>query len=305
MRTANKKTVSIIGAGRVGSTLTMLLFRAGYRIVSVISRHQTSARKLARLVQCPQYSISLSDVHPATRIICIAVPEENILGIAEEISKSVHIDFSKLAVFHTSGSLSSDALLPLRKKMALTFSLHPIQSFSKSSSLARQLDQMQQCVYGFEGEKAAIPIARQLVKSLQGVFVTIPKEEKFLYHIASVFASNYSVALLGVVDDVVKRIGGELTLAHFKPLVRTSIENAFQQTPVQALTGPIARGNFASVKNQLQKLQNIDPSLAVLYQNIGLQALKMAETRNSMKPKIAKQIRQILESSITIDKEKH
>jgi len=139
-------------------------------------------------------------------------------------------------------------IITASKENGINVFLHPIQSFSKSSSLAHQLDQMQQCVYGFEGEKAAIPIARQLVKSLQGVFVTIPKEEKFLYHIASVFASNYSVALLGVVDDVVKRIGGELTLAHFKPLVRTSIENAFQQTPVQALTGPIARGSFASVK---------------------------------------------------------
>ena len=305
MRSKNKNTISIIGAGRVGSTLTMLLFRAGYRIVSVISRNQTSARKLARFVHCPHYSTSLSDISPATSIICIAVPEEYILGIAKEISKSVHIDFSKLAVFHPSGSLSSDALLPLRRNGAITFSLHPIQSFSKSSSLAHQMDQMQHSVYGFEGEKAAIPIARQLVKSLHGVFVTIPKEEKILYHIASVFASNYSIALLGVVDDVVKRIGSELTLAHFKPLVRTSIENAFQQTPVQALTGPIVRGSFATVKNQLQQLQNIDPSLAVLYQHIGLQALKMAETRKSMKPKIAKQIRQILESSCTIVKEKH
>jgi predicted short-subunit dehydrogenase-like oxidoreductase (DUF2520 family) len=305
VRSKNKNTISIIGAGKVGSTLAMLLSRAGYRIVSVISRNQTSARKLARLVHCPHYSTSLSDVHPATKIICIAVPEENILEIAEEISKSMHIDFSKLAVFHTSGSLSSDALLTLRRKSAITFSLHPIQSFSKSSSLARQMDQMQHSVYGFEGEKAAIPIARRLVKSLHGVFVTIPKEEKILYHIASVFASNYSIALLGVVDDVVKRIGGELTLAHFKPLVRTSIENAFRQTPVQALTGPIARGSFATIKNQLQQLQNIDPSLAVLYQHIGLQALKMAETRKSMKPKIAKQIRQILEPSITSVKEKH
>jgi predicted short-subunit dehydrogenase-like oxidoreductase (DUF2520 family) len=167
------------------------------------------------------------------------------------------------------------------------------------------MDQMQQGVYGFEGEKAAVPGARQLVKSLRGLFVTIPKEEKILYHIASVFASNYSVALLGVVDDLVKRVGGGLTLAHFKPLVRTSIENAFQQTPVLALTGPIVRGSFTTVKNQLQKLQSVDPSLAVVYQHIGLQALRMAEKRKSMKPEIAKQIRQILESSITRVKEQH
>ena len=305
MQLSKKKTISIIGAGKVGSTMAMLFFRAGYCIVSVISRHKSSARKLARLVQCPHYSDSLSEISSETRIICIAVPEESILGIAEEISKNELLDFSTLAVFHTSGSLSSDALLSIRRKGANTFSLHPIQSFSKRTSLARQIDQMSQCVYGFEGDKSAIPIARQLVKLLRGVMVTIPKEEKFLYHIASVFASNYSIALLGVVDDVVKRIGGELKLAHFKPLVKTSIENAFQQTPVQALTGPIVRGSFTTVQNQLQKLQHIDPALAVLYQHIGLQALTMAEKRKSIKPKIVKQIRQILESSITSVKEKH
>jgi predicted short-subunit dehydrogenase-like oxidoreductase (DUF2520 family) len=167
------------------------------------------------------------------------------------------------------------------------------------------MDQMKHVVYGFEGEKTAIPLARQLVKSLHGVFVAIPKEEKILYHIASVFASNYSVALLGVVDDVVKRIRGELELAHFRPLVNTSIENAFQQTPVQALTGPIVRGSYTIVKNQLQKLQHIDPAMAALYRHIGLQALSMAEKRTSIKPKNAKLIRQILESSITNVKEKH
>ena len=294
MRAKKQNTMSVIGAGRVGSTLTLLLYRAGYDIVSVLSKKKKSARKLARLVQCRKYSDSLSDIHPATRIILIAVPDEDILGIAKELSKCAHLDFSKLAAFHTSGSLTSDALLPLRMKGVMTFSLHPIQSFSKASSLAHQIGQMRNVVYGFEGHKEAIPLARQLVKALCGTFVQIPKEEKILYHIASVFASNYSIAILGAIDDLTKRIGGGITLAHFKPLIKTSIENAFQQTPQMALTGPIARGSLATVENHLNTLRNANKQLALLYQQIGLQALQMAVKGKSIKPKVAKQIRQFL-----------
>ena len=294
MQSKNHYTISVVGAGKVGMTLAMLFHQAGYHIVSVISQKKNSARKLARLVRCKIYSGSLSHIHPATQIIIIAVPEEDILGIAEEITKRSNLDFSKIAVFHTSGSFTSDALLPLRKEGAMVFSLHPIQSFSKASTLAHQLARMKNVVYGFEGNRAALTLARQLVRTLCGTLVRIPKEEKFLYHIACVFASNYSVALLGAVDELTKRIGGEVKLAHFEPLVRTSIENAFQLTPKMALTGPIARGNSETVKNHLLELQKADKLMASLYQQIGLQALKMAATRKSLKPEVARQIRQIL-----------
>jgi predicted short-subunit dehydrogenase-like oxidoreductase (DUF2520 family) len=292
----NQTVMSVIGAGRVGSTLAMLSYRAGYRIVSVISQKKNSARNLARFVKCRKYSNSLSDIHPATRIILIAVPEEDIFRIAKEISKLAHLDFSKLIVFHTSGSLTSDALLPLHLKGALTFSLHPNQSFSKISPLAHQLAQMHNVMYGYEGNKETIPFARQLVKAFYGNLVIILKEEKILYHIACVFASNYSIALLGAIDDLVKYIGGGIKLEHFMPIVRTSIENAFHQTPKMALTGPIARGSSKVIAHHLLELRKTDKPMALLYQQIGLQALKMAEMGKSITPKVAKQIRHILES---------
>jgi predicted short-subunit dehydrogenase-like oxidoreductase (DUF2520 family) len=296
MRNKNQFTISIVGAGKVGSTLAMLFCHAGYRIVSVISQKKNSAKKLARLVRCETYSDSLSEIHSATRIILIAGPDEDILGIAEEIAKRSNLDFSKLAVFHTSGSLTSDALLSLHREGAIVFSLHPIQSFSKASTLAHQMARMKNVVYGFEGNKEALALAHQLVKDLRGKLVQIPKEEKILYHIACVFASNYSTVLLGVVDELTKRIDGGIKLAHFESSVKTSIENAFQQTPKMALTGPIARGSFETIENHLHELRKVDKSLSLLYQRIGLQALKMAVNRKSLKPKIAKQIWQILES---------
>jgi predicted short-subunit dehydrogenase-like oxidoreductase (DUF2520 family) len=248
------------------------------------------------MIQCRNFSDSLSDIHRETRIILIAVPEEYILGIAEEILKHSHLDFSKLAVFHTSGSLTSDALLPLRKKGAVVFSLHPIQSFSKALTLDHHIVRMKNVVYGFEGYKTALPLARRLVEALCGKLVRIPKEEKILYHIACVFASNYSVAVLGTVEELTQRIHGDLKLSHFEPLVKTSIENAFSLTPVMALTGPIIRGSTSTLEGHVNELRKKDKTLASLYQQIGLQALKMAVRKKSIKPNVARHIQQIFES---------
>ena len=303
MRT-NKFPVSIIGAGRVGSTLAMLLHRGGYRVVSVISQRKHSARKLAHLVGCDLYSDSVSDIHPATRVVLVAIPEEFVSGIAAEMTARAHLDFPNLVVFHTSGSLTSDALMPVQRKGGMTFSLHPIQSFSTAVSPAQQLRRMKNVAYGFEGNTSALPMARRLVKEFNGTFVQIPKEEKILYHIACVFASNFSVALLGTVEDLVKRIGGGLRLSHFEPLVKASIETVFQSTPHQALTGPIVRGSSETVEQHMRELWKTDPPLAFLYQQIGLQALTMAVRRKSLNPTVAKQIRQILNSK-TIVKENH
>jgi predicted short-subunit dehydrogenase-like oxidoreductase (DUF2520 family) len=296
MRNKNQYLISVVGAGKVGTTLAMLFHRAGNRIVSVVSQKKNSASKLAHLVQCGKYSDDLSDIHPTTRIILIAVPEEKVSGIAKEIAKRSHLDFSRLAVFHTSGLLTSDALLPLHMEGATIFSLHPLQSFSKASTLAHQMAWMKNVVYGFEGNTAAITLAHRLVNALCGTLVKIPKEEKILYHAACVFASNYPVVLLGVVDELAKRIGGGIRLAHFGPLVKTSIENAFQLTPKMALTGPIVRGSSKTVRDHLHELRKIDRSLALVYQRIGLCALRMAVMRKSLKPKVAKRIQQILES---------
>jgi predicted short-subunit dehydrogenase-like oxidoreductase (DUF2520 family) len=286
--------VSIIGAGKVGTTLAVLLKKAGYRIVSVMSRKKSSARKLARLVGCTSFSDSLANLHFSTRILLLACPEETISAIVGEIKRNASIDFTRCIVFHTSGSLTCDVLAPLRKKGATVFSLHPIQTFPKALPLSAQMEQMKDIWYGFEGERDALQFACRLVKDLGGRIVRIPKEEKILYHIVCVLASNYSVAILGAVETLARRVGNDLTLRQVIPLIRTSIEHAFQLTPEKALTGPIARGSVSTVQKHLQKLEKVDKRLAILYRQLGKQALEMVKKRNSLAPKLINQIQRIL-----------
>ena len=289
-------SISIIGAGKVGTTLTVLFHRAGYRIASVISREQKSAKKLANLVGCRSFSSSIIDIANSTQILIIATPEEAISDVVRQLVNHPSLNFRKIVVFHTSGVITSDVLLPLHYRGAIVFSLHPIQTFPKDLTLANQLQRIENIYYGFEGTNKAFQQASYLVKVLGGKIIRIPKEKKILYHIACVVASNYSVALLGMVEEVLALVGGDVRLKHFAPLIKSSIENAILLTPKKALTGPIARGSISTIECHLRELFKKDKHLALQYRQLGRQVLQWTSIQKMLTQETKQKLKKLLES---------
>lgn len=283
--------VSIVGAGRVGTALAVLLRRKGFRIVSVVSRRKASAQRLAALVRCRSYSQNIADLHPTTNFLFIATADEAVSTVAHRIARSAPLNFSRLIVAHTSGLLTSDELAPLKRKGATTLSLHPIQTFPRHQSLHQQLRMLQGISYGVEGSPAARRFARVLVARLGGRMLEVPKDEKISYHLACVFASNYSVALLGAVYDISKRFADP---RHVGMLVKTSVENAFDLSPQHALTGPIARGNVNAVQQHLAELRRKHKGLADLYKVLGLYTLELTKRGRTLPPQTVKHLKEIL-----------
>lgn len=273
--------VSIIGAGKVGTTLAALLHRNGYDIASVISLHRSSAKRCARLVRCSKYSSNIADISPLTQFILIAVPEENIQQVAQRLSKVRAIDFSRLYVAHTSGVLSSEALKPLAAVGAKTFSLHPIQSFPRNISLTKQQHMMNGVPYGFEGSSRHIAFAKRIVRALNGRFLVVPKEKKILYHIACVFASNYVVSVLGALEELAGELRFSKPLKPFERLMKSSMENALRDGAVNALTGPVSRGSIETIKLHLNELSG-NKKLKKLYRSLGAQALELARRQGKL-----------------------
>jgi predicted short-subunit dehydrogenase-like oxidoreductase (DUF2520 family) len=289
-----RRSVCIIGAGKVGSTLAMLLKRSGYRIISVVSGERSSAKKLAGQVGCARYSTALSQLPSSARIVLIAAPDERIPGIAVELARRTDLQFRRLVVFHSSGTLTSDALLPLHKKGAKTFSFHPIQTFPPATDLADRLVRMKGITYGCEGPPAAIRFARDVAEDIDGTIIRISKKKKILYHIACVVASNYSVALLGMTEEVLRLVGGDIRLRHLLPLIETSIANAIRLSPAKALTGPIARGSLATVKSHVRELLRTDRRLARLYCRYGMQALRLVARDRKMPQRTVREMEKVL-----------
>ncbi len=293
----NKAAITVVGAGVVGTTLALLLRKSHFPIVSVISRKKTSACQLARLVHCKNFSNDVADIHPDTSIILLTVSDSSIAEVAMQIVQNSKLNFKSLIVCHTSGSLTSDELRPLQVQGVTVFSLHPIQTFPKGMNTNRQLQRMQGIWYGIEGNSKAIRFAKNLVKELGGNAIIIPKEEKILYHIACVLASNYTVALLGAVEKLLQNTTLQLSLRQLQPLVTASIENAISIGARHALTGPAARGDELLIRKHTVALQRFDKKILNLYQVLGMQALEMAVEDNKISAHTAREIKKLLQEN--------
>lgn len=277
-RNNKKLKVTVIGAGSVGSTLAQLLKRRGHSIVSVISRTRKSARALADLVHCRTAGDDHAAISPETNFLLIATPESAVEQTARSIASVHGLPFERMYVAHTSGALSSDALAPLSERGSRAFSFHPIQSFPRNSGASMSLSSMKGVWYGFEGMRNTRSFARALASSLEGKFLEVPKEKKILYHIACVFASNYSVAVLGAVEQLARHLSGG-GLAPFRKLFESSGDNAFRLGASRALTGPIARSSASVLRGHMAELSAREPDLLAVYSALGLYAVEILDKK--------------------------
>jgi predicted short-subunit dehydrogenase-like oxidoreductase (DUF2520 family) len=63
------------------------------------------------------------------------------------------------------------------------------------------------------------------------------------------------------------------------PIMRASLENALAIGPTQALTGPVQRGDLATIAAHLHALEHVAPAIQNLYRAAGMQALDIARHR--------------------------
>jgi predicted short-subunit dehydrogenase-like oxidoreductase (DUF2520 family) len=95
------------------------------------------------------------------------------------------------------------------------------------------------------------------------------------YHAAAVVASNHVIALLGQVERLASSCG--VPFEAFRALVQASVVNAFALGPATALTGPVSRGDLATVERHLAAL---DPADRDAYRALAREAARLTGRRD-------------------------
>ncbi|MBM4165751.1 MAG: DUF2520 domain-containing protein [Ignavibacteria bacterium] len=288
--------ITIIGAGQVGSTLALLFKENGFEIVSVISRTKESAKKLGKLVQCKNVSTSIKDISIQTEFLLLAVPDNLLKNIADEIASVSHLNFKKIVVAHTSGVHSVDVLSSLKTKGANVAGFHPIQSFPKHFSVQQLKKNITNNIcFGIECEKKLQPKLSSLAKKLGGKFVFVPSELKPLYHLVCVVSSSFSVTLLKVIEEISSHFPFAKNWKDaFSPILLSSISNALATSPTKALTGPIPRGDLHTIELHLNALVQFSPELISFYKELSTKAVSIAIERGSISNEQEKRLLQVL-----------
>ena len=147
-------------------------------------------------------------------------------------------------------------------------SMHPLQTIPSTSDGLERLP----------GSYAAVsgdPQVLDLVHLLQLRPLQVDDPHRTTYHAAAVVASNHVVALLGQVERLARSAG--VPFEAFRALVDSAVANAFDLGPAGALTGPVARGDTATVDAHLHE---IDPGERETYLAMAREAVRLARRRD-------------------------
>jgi predicted short-subunit dehydrogenase-like oxidoreductase (DUF2520 family) len=230
--------VAIVGAGRLGSAFARALRAAGVAVEGPLGR----------------------DARPEAEIVLLCVPDGEIATAAAIVDQSASF------VGHVSGATPLSALAAVRGE---AFGLHPLQTFAGGEG-PEAFAGSGAAIAGTTAE--ALAVARDLAERLGMSPIEISDSERAAYHAAASIASNFLVTLQAAAERLAAGAGIAPADARglLAPLVRSTVDNWAERGPAAALTGPIARGDDATVARQRDAVQHHAPDLLPLFDELVL-----------------------------------
>jgi predicted short-subunit dehydrogenase-like oxidoreductase (DUF2520 family) len=229
--------VGVVGAGRLGTALAAALREVSCEVDGPAGRGEV----------------------PSGDAILLCVPDSEIEAAAAAVAGAAPL------VGHTSGATPLAALEPAEKAGAGVFGLHPLQTFVAGSDASARFAGAGCAVAGSKPE--ALAAAASLARRLGMVPFEIADEDRPAYHAAASIASNFLVTLEAAAEAVASGAGlsGEEARSLLGPLVRTTVANWVRLGPERALTGPVARGDEATVARQREAVATAGPEVLELF----------------------------------------
>jgi predicted short-subunit dehydrogenase-like oxidoreductase (DUF2520 family) len=201
--------------------------------------------------------------------VLLCVPDSKITPLAARIGELP--DRPRL-VGHTSGATSLEAVKPAGAKGV--FSIHPLQTIPDGET------DLTDCPAAIAGSSSdAVEFAGQIAKMTGMKSFEISEGDRAIYHAAASIASNFLVTIEQTAAGLMDGIGVDDPRGALGPLVRRSLENWLERGP-DALTGPIARGDEATVESHRRALTERRPELLGFYDALAERTREIASTRS-------------------------
>lgn len=273
--------LTVIGGGHVGRVLGRLFSVAGvFAVQDVLARSDQSATRAAAFIGSGAAAASYAALRPA-EVFMLTVTDDQIAPACEALAASVPLKGA--VVFHCSGALASDRLQAARAAGAYVASVHPIRSFADVDAVAAGFAGT---FCGVEGDQQALDVLLPALAAIGARAVQIDPAAKTVYHAAAVFASNYLVTVIDAALRAYQAAGIPEAVARelARPLALESMENAFRLGAAPALTGPVARGDMATVLRQQDAVMAWDAATGQLYRALVPPTLALAERKRAGQP---------------------
>ena len=227
---------AVVGRGRLGPALAGGLEDAGHEVVGPLGREPIP--------------VDLD-------VVILAVPDGEIATVAATVPAGT-------LVGHCSGATGIDVLGDRSG-----FLLHPLMTVTGPGTRFTGAG----CAIDGTGD-VALATARTIAEDLGMTPVQIADEDRAAYHAAASIASNFLVTLEAAAEQLAATAGMDRAL--LGPLVEATVKNWLALGPERALTGPIARGDEATVARHQEALRRTAPELLDLYSALAERARAIA-----------------------------
>ena len=269
MKKPFSEEVGLIGAGRLGTALAVSLTEEGVSVGFCLDVEATKAERLAEGVPgCRAYS-DLAVVEERPSLVLAAVPDRAIADLGKALSQSP-LNRPGVIFVHASG------LWPAatwgETAPALRAAFHPVMLFTGAHPAS-----FKDVPVSLEGDSEALPRLEALARLLDASPFRIAAEAKAAYHAACAMASNLLIGLLSATREVAETVRSQEELGWLWPLIRSTLDEAARLGPAQALTGPVVRGDAATVERHVQALAQGHPQTLEIYRTISRRLLDIAD----------------------------
>ena len=268
----NNSSIGFIGAGKLGTGLAMALHARGYLVVSVASRSFSSAQQLAvRIPWCHPVE-ETEELARECDLVLVTTPDEAIGPVVSSIQWR-----PGQMVVHCSGALSLEVLDYAVTQGAFAGSFHPLQTLACLETPEEAMSRLAGITYAIDGHDQVVDFLRDAAERLGGQAIHLRPEHRALYHAAATLACGYVIALLKAAADLWQGMGysPQEARAALAPLAGATVANFGRVGPERGVTGPIVRGDVATVARHLEAVEKCMPRLVPLVCTLGLESLPL------------------------------
>lgn len=286
---------SIVGLGRVGSTLARALEGLGHTVAAVSAPRSEASRVASELVVPTAPRVSVEETVSSGAVVLVAIPDDALAQFFRDAAGWVR---PGQIVVHTSGRYGVDVADPIAQKGATPIAMHPAMTFE---GLGTDVPRLVGCRFALTAPAVAMPLASALVQSLGGVPVVVAEEARAAYHTALAHSANHLVTLVAQAGEVLARagiaeVGSEDAQELLRPLLETALTRALRGG-MSEITGPVARADVDTVESHLEVLSDCDPGTSNSYRALALATVARLESTGALTTVQAKSLREPLESS--------
>jgi predicted short-subunit dehydrogenase-like oxidoreductase (DUF2520 family) len=192
--------------------------------------------------------------------VLLAVPDDALRPLVAGLASTGAWREGQL-VGHTSGAQGIGVLDPAAARGVLPLALHPVMTFT---GRPEDVDRVQGATFGVTAPDELRPVAESLVVEMGGEPVWVPELARPLYHAALTIGSNHLVTIVNDSLSLLDQAEVELPARLLAPLLSAALDNALRLGD-GALTGPVSRGDVATLGAHLRTLAADAPDLLTAY----------------------------------------